>query len=94
MTPEITQEQKLTAFRFQLFLLSCQVPKMYWDKPEEAEFMQARTITGTTLEKTNWSVATPQLKERCPTVYNLAIENARRTLGILSGGKAITTPTN
>ncbi len=78
---EITNEQKLTAFRYNLWLLSCQYPKDVWGKPEEAIYEKARALTGKSVETTDWSLVSRELKDTH--IWERAISLAKTSLGIV-----------
>jgi len=79
---EPTPEAKLEAYRWHIWLMSCQFPKSVWNTPEEPQFQRARELTGKTVETTNWSGIMPLLKRDCPKVLEMAVVAAKKTLGI------------
>jgi hypothetical protein len=78
----ITAAQKLTTHQYYLWLLSCQMPREFWQTPEQSQFDRAAELTGSTVEKTDWSGVYGRLKSECPMVWERAIEMSKKALGI------------
>jgi hypothetical protein len=79
---DLSATQKLNTHRYYLWLLTCQIPKMFWNTPEEEQFFHAQTLTGFTVEKTDWDMVYGELKAKCPVVWNHAIFLSKSALGI------------
>lgn len=79
---EITPEQKLNTHKYYLWLLTCQIPKAFWNTPEESQFFYAQTLTGHTVDKTDWDSVYGELKVKCPVVWDHAIFLSKTALGI------------
>ena len=76
---------KLTAFRYQFWVLSCQFPRDVWDKPEEESYQRARVATSDSVEKTDWARIKKEFEGSH--IWLRAIELAKTSLGITTEGK-------
>jgi hypothetical protein len=78
----ITAEQKINTHRYYLWLLTCQIPKDFWNTPEEAQFFHAQTLTGLTVENTDWDIVYHRIKNECPAVWERSIFLSKKAMGV------------
>jgi hypothetical protein len=82
--PDLSPTQKINTHRYYLWLLTCQIPKAFWNTPEESQFFYAQTLTGHTVDKTDWDSVYGELKAKCPVVWDHAVFLSKTALGIES----------
>jgi len=81
---ELNNEQKINTHRYYIWLISCSIPRMFWDKPEEEHFFACKDLVGFTAEKTDWDVIYPIIRRDHKPVWDHAISLSKIALGIES----------
>jgi len=79
---EISKDQRINSHRYYIWLISCSIPKIFWDTPEEPHFHTCKALVGFTADKTDWDAIYPIIKNDHKPVWDHAVMLAKRALGI------------